>query len=38
VFFPIDCAKALDDREVLVLPREPRWLMYLTIGNRKPQA
>lgn len=35
VFFPVDCASALDYREALGLPREPRHPLHLTIGNRK---
>ncbi|MEQ1512757.1 MAG: hypothetical protein ABL934_08780 [Lysobacteraceae bacterium] len=35
VFFPVDCAEALDYREALGLPREPQWPLHLTFGNRK---
>lgn len=35
VFFPVDCAPALDYREALGLPREPRHPLHLTIGNLK---
>lgn len=35
VFFPVACEAALDYRERLGLPREPRHPLHLTIGNRK---
>jgi hypothetical protein len=35
VFFPVDCEAALEYREALGLPREPRHPLHLTIGNRK---
>lgn len=38
VFYPVACAEALDYREALGLPREPRRPLHLTIGNRKPIA
>ena len=34
VFFPVECEQALDYREALGLPREPRWPLHLTFGNR----
>ncbi len=36
VFYPVACAEALAYREALGLPREPRWPLHLTFGNRKP--
>lgn len=35
VFFPVECAEALDYREHLGLSREPRLPLHFTIGNRK---
>lgn len=35
VFYPVACAEALTHREALGLPREPRWPLHLTFGNRK---
>ena len=35
VFFPVRCDAALDYRERLGLPREPRHPLHLTIGNFK---
>lgn len=38
VFPPVECAEALAYREALRLPREPRWPLHLTFGNRKSGA
>lgn len=35
VFFPVRCDAALDYRERLGLPREPKYPLHLTIGNLK---
>ncbi len=35
LFLPVVCAEALDYRQTLGLPREPRWPLHLTFGNRK---
>ncbi len=35
VYLPVECAAALDYRELLGLTRDPRWPLHLTIGNRK---
>lgn len=35
VFYPVRCEAALDYRELLGLPREPRYPLHLTIGNFK---
>ena len=35
IFLPVNCPEALDYREQLGLPREPKWPLHLTIGNRK---
>ncbi len=35
-FYPVECAEALAYRETLGLPRQPRWPLHLTFGNRKP--
>jgi hypothetical protein len=35
VFFPVRCDAALDYRERLGLPREPKYPLHLTIGNSK---
>lgn len=35
VYLPVFCEAALAYRELLGLPREPRWPLHLTIGNRK---
>jgi hypothetical protein len=35
VFFPVRCEAALEYRERLGLPRAPRYLLHLTIGNLK---
>lgn len=34
-FYPVECAEALAYREALGLPRQPRWPLHLTFGNRK---
>lgn len=34
-FFPVICEDALEYRESLGLPREPRWPLHLTFGNFK---
>lgn len=35
VFYPVRCEAALDYRQRLGLPREPRYPLHLTIGNLK---
>ncbi len=35
VFYPVRCDAALDYRERLGLPREPKYPLHLTIGNSK---
>ncbi len=35
VYMPVRCEVALDYRELLGLPRQPRFPLHLTIGNRK---
>ncbi len=35
VLYPVRCEAALDYRERLGLPREPRYPLHLTIGNLK---
>ncbi|MEM7017364.1 MAG: hypothetical protein AAF512_08510 [Pseudomonadota bacterium] len=35
IYLPVHCEEALDYRELLGLPREPRWPLHLTVGNRK---
>ena len=35
VYLPALCTAALDYREQLGLPREPKWPLHLTVGNRK---
>lgn len=38
VFFPVRCDAALDYRQCLGLPREPKYPLHLTIGNLKPAS
>ena len=35
VYLPVTCEAALDYRELLGLPRSPKWPLHLTIGNRE---
>lgn len=35
IYLPVLCEPALDYRQRLGLPREPKWPLHLTIGNRK---
>ena len=38
VVLPAECNEALDYREQLALPREPRFPLHITIGNLKTQG
>lgn len=38
LFLPVICDPALDYRESLGLPRQPRWPLHLTFGNRKRET